>query len=121
MNVKDAEELIDTYFPQIEVFYTGFNQILETKDRDPDVPDLALIVPNEILNRYSAIKGLQKIPRDDTFLKETKLLEKLSAYKGNIPNQHLSLALILGFLKGNVRFDYEELDSGRAMLFIYEF
>lgn len=120
MSSSDLKELVDTYFPQIEVYFTGFNQVIPANERSPDVPDLALIVPNEMLRKYSAIKGLENIPNDATFLKETKLLEKLHEYRRNIQFKHLPLPYILGRLKDAIHAEHGEVDSQRTMIFISE-
>jgi hypothetical protein len=109
---QEIQELVDGYFSQIEVVYTGFNPW--HKVGDSDAAELAIIVPKEMLAKYSEMKGLG-LPEGVKFWKETKLAERLRGYKGIIPAGHAPLLDILDYLGGGVGVDYSETSNPTKM------
>jgi hypothetical protein len=112
------QKLVDGYFSQIEVVYTDFTPQNTAECYDGAV--LAIVVPKELLDKYSKMKGLES-PDGAKFWKETRLAERLRRYEGTVPGEHANLLDVLEYLTSEVGVSYSETpDPTKTRILIYE-
>ncbi len=108
-----VEQIVNKYFPQIQVEYTEYVPIDDAKS---DAATISLRVPTAMLREYLTLKGQTKeLPDPVEFWTDSGLVGKLRGSDKQVEGQHETLRAILDFLGGKVTGNYQRLNTQEAI------
>jgi len=114
------QELVDRYFNQIEVTYTGYVPISDAKS---DVATITLEIPFAMIREYQRLKDSRKrLPDGAEFWRETGLLTRLKNSDKVSRHAHFDTTLsdVLDYLGGKCWVDFARMSKDKVKLSVTE-
>ncbi len=109
----DMNQLVDTYFDQIEIEDTNYVPI---NDAVSDAAYLLLNIPTAMLKEYLRLNGQNReLPDGAEFWKKTGLGKRLRISGKYHSQRHAPLNDILDYLDGDVWGEYQRLNSSERI------